>query len=68
MKKNRVRRWAKYGATFGLLFAIVQMFLIFGAEDAPVARTLGRLFGGLVIFGGIGAILAVVRNLFSKDE
>lgn len=66
-KVDRVKKWAKIGAVMGVVIAILQMFTVFGYEDAPVARTLGRLLGGIVIFGGIGAILAVIRNVFVRE-
>ncbi len=66
-KRGRLIKWAKIGAVVGLGFAILEMFTVFGAADAPVARTLGRLVGGALIFGAFGALLAFFRNLFSKD-
>jgi len=65
--RRRLIKWAKIGAVFGIGLAILEMFTVFGAADVPVARTLGRLVGGAVIFGVFGAFLAFLRNLFSKN-
>ena len=59
LKRDRLIKWAKIGAVLGVGVAILEMFTVFGAADVPVARTLGRLVGGVVIFGALGAILAV---------
>jgi hypothetical protein len=44
------------------------MFTVFGAADVPIARTLGRLIGGAGIFGGVGAVLVIIRNLFVRNS
>jgi hypothetical protein len=67
LKRDRLIKWAKIGAVLGVGVAILEMFTVFGAADVPVARTLGRLVGGVVIFGTLGAILAFFRNLFGKN-
>jgi len=67
IKRDRLIKWAKIGAVIGVGIAILQMFTVFGAADVPVARTLGRLVGGVVVFGALGAILAFFRNLFDKN-
>ena len=67
-KRDRLIKWAKVGAVVGVGIAVLEMLTVFGAADVPVARTLGRLVGGMVIFGAFGAILAFFRNLFSKNE
>ena len=67
-KRDRLIKWAKVGAVVGVGIAVLEMFTVFGAADVPVARTLGRLVGGMVIFGALGAILAFFRNLFGKNE
>ena len=67
IKRERLIKWAKIGAMVGVGVAILQMFTVFGAADVPVARTLGRLVGGVVIFGALGAKLAFFRNLFGKN-
>ena len=67
LKRDRLIKWAKTGAVLGVGVAILEMFTVFGAADVPVARTLGRLVGGVVIFGALGAILAFIRNLFGKN-
>jgi len=67
IKRERLIKWAKIGAMVGVGVAILQMFTVFGAADVPVARTLGRLVGGVVVFGALGAILAFFRNLFDKN-
>lgn len=66
-KRDRLIKWAKIGAVVGVGIAILEMFTVFGAADVPVARTLGRLVGGAVIFGAFGALLAFGRNFFSKN-
>ena len=58
LKRDRLIKWAKIGAVLGVGVAILEMFTVFGAADVPVARTLGRLVGGVVIFCALGAILA----------
>jgi hypothetical protein len=65
-KRDRLIKWAKIGAVVGVGFAILEMFTVFGAADVPVARTLGRLVGGAVIFGTFGALLAFGRNFYIK--
>jgi|APSaa5957512535_1039671.scaffolds.fasta_scaffold350212_1 hypothetical protein len=65
--RNRIFKWAKIGAVVGVGIAILQMFTVYGEADVPVARTLGRLIGGVVIFGALGALLAFFQNLFSKN-
>ena len=67
LKRDRLIKWAKIGAVLGVGVAILEMFTVFGAADVPVARTLGRLVGGVVIFGALGAILAFFRNFFGKN-
>ena len=67
-KRDRLIKWAKIGAVIGVGIAILQMFTIYGGADAPVARTLGRIVGGVIIFGAFGALLAFFRNLFDKSE
>ncbi len=67
-KRDRLIKWAKIGAVIGVGIAILQMFTVYGGEDAPVARTLGRIVGGIIIFGAFGVLLAFFRNLFDKSE
>lgn len=66
-KRDRLIKWAKIGAVVGVGIAILEMFTVFGGADVPVARTLGRLVGGVVIFGAFGALLAFFRNLLIKN-
>jgi hypothetical protein len=61
-KRDRLIKWAKIGAVVGIGIAILQMFTVFGAANAPVARTLGRLIGGAVIFGAIGERQSSIEN------
>jgi hypothetical protein len=55
-KRSRIIKWAKIGSVVGVGIALLEMFTVFGAADVPVARTLGRLIGGIVIFGAVGAV------------
>ncbi len=62
--KFSVTRATIYGALFGLAYSI---FIGFSELDlVPLARTIGRLiggvFGGAVLFAGVAAI----ANLFRK--
>lgn len=73
-KNTRAWQWAKYGAIFGLLVAVIDltgwrgMYLEPFMHESHFYRNMGiasgSVFGWAILFG----IAAVITNLFVEDE
>ncbi len=65
-KRASPLKWAGYGAAVGFAYALLQMVLLDANAVMPVARFLGQLVGGATFGAIIGALAAVVRNMFKR--
>ena len=64
---NRMQRWAKYGAIFGIANWVIRKIV----GDVPfrnVSWELGKLFGYFVFGILLFVIAALVVNLFAKEK